>query len=280
MRLSAVAALAWILIAGSAHADDAVTVWLKDGSIVRGELVERVPDNHVTLKLATGEVRRIEWKDLDHDSLGAKKSEPSPEPAEPEDDSAHKPNEKAKAVSDYVPPDVSKPGGVAEGAARITGADGYFLQRLEGTFSGSGYSYGPNPKRVTVSGEIWKTVCPAPCNEALPPGTYRIDGDGIPTSSKFELRGNEQIAVSPGNSAGYYGGRLLFFGGAFAAVLGGIIYAGDSGQHEGITSMSQTLIIGGLGGVVIGLPLWLLSRTTVDVKGAGSASLRVNGVVF
>jgi len=277
MRLSGAVALASLLVSTGALADDTVTVWLKNGGIIRGELVELTPDDHVTVKLATGEVRRVEWAEVDHDSLGAKKApkkEPEPEKEKAvDDDAAHKPNAKAKSVADYVPPDVSKPGGGAEGGALVTGADGYFLQRLDGTFSGSGYVTGGG--RVIVSGEVWKTVCVAPCNEAVPPGTYRIDGDGIPTSSTFTLRGYERIQVSPGNSAGFYFGRTLFVLGAIAAVAGGVAYASDA-----TSDLATTFLIGGLGGVAVGLPLWLLSATTVDVKSSSTLSLRPNGFVF
>jgi hypothetical protein len=50
---------AWVCLAGVAHAEPE-RVELRDGTILQGELVEKVPGDHVTLKLATGEVRRIE----------------------------------------------------------------------------------------------------------------------------------------------------------------------------------------------------------------------------
>lgn len=38
-----------------------VHVVLVDGGELQGELVERIPGDHLTLQLATGEIRRIEW---------------------------------------------------------------------------------------------------------------------------------------------------------------------------------------------------------------------------
>ena len=42
-----------------AHAQERVT--LADGTVMQGELVEKVPGDHITIKLATGEVRTIQW---------------------------------------------------------------------------------------------------------------------------------------------------------------------------------------------------------------------------
>lgn len=255
-----------------AAADTSVTVWLKNGGVIQGELVELMPNSHITLTLATGEVRRIVWDDIDHDSLGASKPKPSPAADDEtiEDDAAHKPNPKSKAVSDYVPPDVSK-------AAVITGADGYLLQRLEGTFSGSGSGSGGH---VHVSGEVWKTICVAPCNQALPPGMYRVDGDGIPTSRSFTLGGNERVEVSPGSSVGFYGGRTLFLGGLFLAIIGGIIYGREAGQNDDIAGLGKAGLIGGGTAAVLGLPLWLLSGTRVTVAGPSGASRAANAFQF
>jgi len=46
-----------LLVPTTARADQAstITITLKNGAQYRGELVEKVPDDHVTIKLATGE---------------------------------------------------------------------------------------------------------------------------------------------------------------------------------------------------------------------------------
>ena len=36
-------------------------VTLSDGALYRGELIELVPNDHITIRLATGEVKRFEW---------------------------------------------------------------------------------------------------------------------------------------------------------------------------------------------------------------------------
>src|SRR5678815_4389071 len=63
-RYQAVSASFALLIATAARAAEPERVTLRDGSIVQGELVEKVPGDHITLKLATGEVRQIAWSDV------------------------------------------------------------------------------------------------------------------------------------------------------------------------------------------------------------------------
>ncbi len=46
------------------HAVSRVHVVLIDGSELQGELVERVPGDHLTLQLATGEIRRLPWASI------------------------------------------------------------------------------------------------------------------------------------------------------------------------------------------------------------------------
>jgi hypothetical protein len=62
---------AWALIVliplGAAAADSPRTEWvvLKSGAVYQGELVEKVPGDHLTLKLATGEIKNFGWNELD-----------------------------------------------------------------------------------------------------------------------------------------------------------------------------------------------------------------------
>jgi hypothetical protein len=70
MRTFVQAALfsAALMLPAAARAQEAAppveTVSLKDGSVYRGELVEKIPGDHLTVKLATGEIKTFAWADL------------------------------------------------------------------------------------------------------------------------------------------------------------------------------------------------------------------------
>src|ERR1700689_677802 len=49
---------------GAAESFRDVGVVTRDGATFRGELVEKVPGDHVTIKLASGEVKRFAWADV------------------------------------------------------------------------------------------------------------------------------------------------------------------------------------------------------------------------
>lgn len=51
-----------VALPASAAVTEAVT--LTDGSMYQGELVEKVPGDHLTLRLATGEIKRFDWPEI------------------------------------------------------------------------------------------------------------------------------------------------------------------------------------------------------------------------
>jgi hypothetical protein len=66
------APLAVVLSASDAHAQTVIVlVELKDGSSYQGDLVEKVPSDHVTIKLATGEIKRFDWSSIASTREGA-----------------------------------------------------------------------------------------------------------------------------------------------------------------------------------------------------------------
>lgn len=82
------------------------TVTTADGAMYRGEVLEYVSGDHITLKLDTGEQRRISWNDATQISPPRPKGSKPPPPPEP----AHftptppPPPPKAEAVPTVVPP--------------------------------------------------------------------------------------------------------------------------------------------------------------------------------
>lgn len=165
-------ALAGALVSSTAAADASTEVHLRDGSIFRGELVEKVVGDHITIKLATGETRMIRWADL-----------------APEDTAPRGPG--------GAPVDPSK----LEVEVTSTG-DTVQLQRQSGIGEGAGYVGG---RAVAISVVHYEPICEAPCTSRVDPqATYRIAGNGITPSNEFTMRQGEsplRLRVSPGSAS-------------------------------------------------------------------------------
>src|ERR1700733_6490417 len=69
-RIAFVALFAYLAGVPPAAADIDEWVRLKDGTVVQGALVELTPNDHITIHLATGEIRRIAWADIDSSGTG------------------------------------------------------------------------------------------------------------------------------------------------------------------------------------------------------------------
>lgn len=253
-----------------AHADDGmVTITLKNGSRVRGELVEEVPGDHTTIKLATGEVRVIKADEI--------APAPLPTPSEPtgsqtsDDVTAHRRAEPAE------PPRSSS---YEERGTRvhITGGN-YVLQRLD--VEGA-VSVGARSMPV----ELWRTVCRAPCDtEVSSMGEYRLSGDGHRASGKFSLAGDSTtIDASLGSSGAYVGGIVaLGIGGGLA--LSGLMFvlvssasqsslSGDpsvdsqfQSTNSDFRSAGYVMLVGGIVVGVIGIAVLASNTNTVKVDG-------------
>jgi hypothetical protein len=99
-------------------------VTLNDGAIYRGELLEYVPQSHVVLRLATGQVKRFEWRQIDHMSRpvggeSAEKLAPLPRPGTSEavEKKPQPPEEKDKPLAVEKPVKEAKPEGKEAAAA-------------------------------------------------------------------------------------------------------------------------------------------------------------------
>jgi hypothetical protein len=234
--------------------DDTITVHLKNGAVYHGELVEKVPESHVTVKLATGEVKRFEWDEIEAPAAKPKAAPKSSEPKSSEPKSNEpKPSAPKSTVDEGPTLDIDAPSGLV-------------LQRHIGTseWASSG---------GVGSVNHWQTVCKTPCEPLATPGTYRVDGPGIPSSASFDLQGEQRIKVSAGNSVGYVLGQVLWIGGGGAALSGAGIAAIEGGDA------ARVLLFGGLAAFAVGMPLWLFNRTTVQVGSSGVA-LSARGVTF
>jgi hypothetical protein len=195
--LAALAVAGSLLAVTDALADDAYVVETIDGSTYRGQLVENVVGSHVTLKLATGEIRRIE-------ALDVKRQEPEtpPPPAPPTQVSQGTPGPTPNVV---LGPAVTAAfpglaGLLAPPVADYTGADAVRV-----TLDPQGYGYGLLVMGPTLeqrieggSGNRWRQVCNSPCNAAIDArAEYRVRGGMSSTWDPPDMMGSAAFHISP-----------------------------------------------------------------------------------
>ncbi|MGH7293866.1 MAG: hypothetical protein ACRELB_02980 [Polyangiaceae bacterium] len=129
------------------------------------------------------------------------------------------------------------------------------LRQVVSYFTGSGWWYGQ------------RVVCSAPCDMRVPTGaTYEIVGDGIATSSPFELprRSDVILQVRPGDATGRNIGGVLAVAGGLALAIGSVALIGAaSSDHSG--TVTGGLVGVGAGALLlgVGLPLMIANATTV-----------------
>lgn len=136
-------------------------VELRNGGMVRGTLVENIPGDHVTIQLATGEVRTFPASDVVR--VGSSTPDPVmvPEPT-------------------YAQPAMGMAAQPPTVNLRVVGdSEGISLHRLTGTASVSvwtGRGVG------TAAIDQFAIMCGAPCEQAIPAGSYTLgvsQGNGM-----------------------------------------------------------------------------------------------------
>ena len=224
--------------APSFAADETTTINMKNGSSVRGELVERVPGEKVVLKLATGEVRIIAWNDIAHT----------------EEPPSQIPKQRVDIQSDHP---------------------GTQLQRITGQASGVGYAGG---RSVYVSFESWENVCAAPCSANVDPHSmYRVDAPGMTPSRNFHLPAATQaplkLKVEGGNAGMRIGGAYSLTFGLTGLIMGAtLLPIGLALEDKASTStLPQTfqtvgLVSLGVGAALTALGIYLFVMSGTDVK--------------
>jgi hypothetical protein len=165
-------------------------VYLKGGGIIRGTLIEAIPNDHATVELATGQSAVIPWDRIERiDRSGA--SSPAPAP---------------------VPPPVVAPPRSSGGSAvvHIESDAPVILERRD------------------PGGGRWALACSAPCDEELPlASSYRISGAGVRDSNSFRLnaRPGDHIVldVSTASKGAFAGGIVLTSIGGGSLLLGAMV---------------------------------------------------------
>jgi hypothetical protein len=181
------------------------TVRTKNGAVYHGEVVEKVPDDHVTLKLVTGELRRIEQADID--------SSPPRPPRSPTGESAPVENVTTKNGSIYHGEIIEK---VVGDHVTIRLATGEVK-----TLDWEDLAMGPAARRPVVAearevtltftadqpraalegysstSHAFETICEAPCSEtAVSGGRFRIAGAGFVATPSFVLKDRTNDVVA------------------------------------------------------------------------------------
>lgn len=139
-------------------------VELRNGGMVRGTLVENLPGDHVTIQLATGEVRTFP---------AAEVLRVGPAPAPPSGPILAEPGYLSPTVvpSPVVSPMVN---------VRVVGTvEDLSLHRLTGTASVSVWT---GPGIGTAAIDQFALVCGAPCEQQVPAGSYTLgvsQGNGM-----------------------------------------------------------------------------------------------------
>lgn len=240
--------LPWMLASTltlSAAAQGTERVTLADGTVMQGELVEKVPGDHITIKLATGEIRTIQWSAL----------APQAAPATP------------------VVPEVAAPPPTGPMVHVVVEGDrpGVTLVRILGygmveAYTGYGTAIG--------AFEQSRPVCIAPCQADIEAnGMYRIGGDGVSPTGTFGLpvqqgNGPLHLRVHAGSLGARVGGVWLLIGGISIGVAGGTL-AALAAAESSVSSDPGLLVTGlvltgvGVVGIVVGAILLAGSGTSV-----------------
>lgn len=265
---SASLALALLLALGAADAQPAPeqSVWLKNGGFLRGALVELVPNDHVTLQLVTGEIRRIPAADIDR-MTGTTAAAP-PASSAP-----------APAASAPAPPASAS----ASAAPAVSARNDSVVVRLVG------------PAAVELQGRPrldrgpWGNLCKMPCDQAFPviDREFRVAGEGISPSRVFVIEPGERpvkLAINPGQSSTYRAGTLSFLAGVPVLLVGGVGLAFGSGSniehHDEIRTAGLITAIAGGALLLTALPLLYVGQTRVNTDKGVQIARRAPGTLF
>jgi hypothetical protein len=167
-------------------------VYLKGGGMMRGTLVEMLPNDHATIQLPTGQNAIIEWGKIDH-------------------------IERAPAGMAAQPP-IGRVGPRMGPMMRRALEGGSVLVHLEADQGVVLQSISPGSGR-------WAFVCAAPCDAQLPlAAQYRIAGEGVRPSRPFGIEAppgqHVTINVAAASRAGFSGGVALSSVGLAGVIVG------------------------------------------------------------
>ena len=249
------------------------TIYMKNGGILRGTIIDAIPDAQARIQLATGEIATVPWQAIDrieHGSTGpGRPAPPGPVPAPP---TPAPPGPRVYAPSAMV-------------WVHVEGGEGSLLETDR------------------ASDGTWETACRAPCDIQVPTSAdYRIGGSSRRQSGMFHLRGQQgdhvTVTVSGGSKAWLITGIVITPVGGLVTLIGLVMglagsvsaEASESGcigttctQASGSTNPGLatagwiTALVGvavGVGGIVL---IVNNAKTGVAVDVTGAQAARVQG---
>ncbi len=231
-------------------------VLFKNGSKVRGQVIDIMPGDHVTIRFKSGEARRFEWGDIDR-VMPASGAEPAPlPPAAPKPPPTAAPTTAPTTapppVPTTAPPETLPP---ATGPTVKVHINSPVLASLQ---------------RRPRGGQSFLRACDAPCDMEMPlADDYMISAANSKTTA-VKLNGQAGqtviIDVDPPSDGGKIGGVAMIIVGALGVVVGGFVdFVGllleGASTVSGRNSADGVLVVGlvitgvslglGIGGVVV-----------------------------
>lgn len=161
----------------------------------------------------------------------------------------------------------ARPGGKASQTAPVPTTEVNVVSDVAEVFLEIKRASSPGDVAMTLDPGKWDAVCAPTCDRPLlRTALFRVTGLGVNSSAEFNLppdRDQVTLNVKAGSTTWYWTGILLSaFGGSF--VLGGAgppLLSGGS-----FSTTEQVLSIAGVAMLAVGLPLWILNRTTVSIR--------------
>ena len=227
-------------------------VLFKNGSKVRGQVIDIMPGDHVTIRFKSGEARRFEWVDIDR-VMPASGPEPPPlPPAPPKPLPTTAPTIAPTAAPTAVtpPPETLPPASGSTVKVHINSPVPASLQR--------------RPR----GGQAFLRACDAPCDQEMPlSDDYMVSAAGAKTTA-VKLAGQAGqtviIDVDPPSDGGKIGGVAMIVVGAIGLLVGGTVdlvglaaesVASAPGATNDTKSGADSILIVGL--VITGISLGL-----------------------
>ncbi len=213
-------------------------VYLRDGSVLQGALLDLIPGVGLQLRADDGTVHTIPREDV---MRVERRAAPPDGPVR-----SRFPAPPGPLRARRVRPDL--------GTLHLAGAGGAALERANGAGA-------------------WTPVCFGPCDQPVPTtGTYRLGGADVRPSTPFQLAmppgGRETLRAHVGSRSGFVAGIVvlavgpaLASGAAFAAVVDDAANHGDSPSSTDAAMVYGAVAVGAAAAVT-GLVLMLVNAST------------------